>query len=94
MNCPAIPRLGAVVLLLLAAPAARGQDLDPAPGAWADGKQVNAVLWNELQGMPPIEALAAAPGDELRAHPYEAGTWGPEAADQLIERDGRRWRKL
>jgi glucose-6-phosphate 1-dehydrogenase len=25
---------------------------------------------------------------------YEAGTWGPEAADQLIERDGRRWRRI
>jgi glucose-6-phosphate 1-dehydrogenase len=25
---------------------------------------------------------------------YEAGTWGPEAADRLIERDGRRWRRL
>ena len=25
---------------------------------------------------------------------YEAGTWGPEAADKLIERDGRRWRRL
>jgi glucose-6-phosphate 1-dehydrogenase len=25
---------------------------------------------------------------------YEAGSWGPEAADQLIERDGRRWRRL
>ena len=25
---------------------------------------------------------------------YEAGTWGPEAADQLLERDGRRWRRL
>ncbi|MFP5260561.1 MAG: glucose-6-phosphate dehydrogenase [Blastocatellia bacterium] len=24
---------------------------------------------------------------------YEAGTWGPEAADELIERDGRRWRR-
>jgi glucose-6-phosphate 1-dehydrogenase len=24
---------------------------------------------------------------------YPAGTWGPEAADQLIERDGRRWRR-
>jgi glucose-6-phosphate 1-dehydrogenase len=23
---------------------------------------------------------------------YEAGTWGPRAADELIERDGRRWR--
>ncbi len=25
---------------------------------------------------------------------YAAGTWGPDAADQLIERDGRRWRRL
>ena len=26
--------------------------------------------------------------------PYPAGTWGPEAADRLLERDGRRWRRL
>ena len=25
---------------------------------------------------------------------YEAGSWGPENADQLIEHDGRRWRRL
>lgn len=25
---------------------------------------------------------------------YRSGTWGPEAADQLIQRDGRRWRRL
>jgi glucose-6-phosphate 1-dehydrogenase len=25
---------------------------------------------------------------------YRAGTWGPPAADALIERDGRRWRRL
>ncbi len=25
---------------------------------------------------------------------YEAGSWGPEAADKLIEHDGRRWRRL
>jgi glucose-6-phosphate 1-dehydrogenase len=24
---------------------------------------------------------------------YESGTWGPAAADELIERDGRRWRR-
>jgi glucose-6-phosphate 1-dehydrogenase len=24
---------------------------------------------------------------------YEAGTWGPVAADELIEKDGRRWRR-
>jgi len=25
---------------------------------------------------------------------YEAGSWGPPAARALIERDGRRWRRL
>jgi len=25
---------------------------------------------------------------------YEAGTWGPEAADELLARDGRRWRRI
>ena len=26
-------------------------------------------------------------------HLYEAGTWGPEAADELLARDRRRWRR-
>jgi glucose-6-phosphate 1-dehydrogenase len=25
---------------------------------------------------------------------YDAGTWGPPAADRLMERDGRRWRRI
>ena len=25
---------------------------------------------------------------------YEAGSWGPDAAEELIEHDGRRWRRL
>ncbi len=25
---------------------------------------------------------------------YEAGSWGPDAADKLIEHDGRRWRRM
>jgi glucose-6-phosphate 1-dehydrogenase len=25
---------------------------------------------------------------------YAAGTWGPEAAEELLERDGRRWRRI
>jgi glucose-6-phosphate 1-dehydrogenase len=25
---------------------------------------------------------------------YEAGTWGPKAADELLARDGRRWRRI
>ena len=24
---------------------------------------------------------------------YEAGTWGPSAADELLHRDGRSWRR-
>jgi len=26
-------------------------------------------------------------------HLYAAGSWGPDAADELLARDGRRWRK-
>jgi glucose-6-phosphate 1-dehydrogenase len=25
---------------------------------------------------------------------YPAGSWGPEEAEELMERDGRRWRRL
>ena len=24
---------------------------------------------------------------------YEAGTWGPDSADEMLERDGRAWRR-
>ncbi len=30
-------------------------------------------------------------GGERRLHAYAAGTWGPEAAEELLERDGRAW---
>ena len=40
---------------------------------------------------PILEAWGATPS----AFPnYAAGTWGPPEADALIERDGRRWRRL
>jgi glucose-6-phosphate 1-dehydrogenase len=35
-------------------------------------------VWQEQPGPPPI---------------YPAGTWGPEQADTLLARDGRRWRR-
>jgi glucose-6-phosphate 1-dehydrogenase len=35
----------------------------------------------ESSGEPPLEI-------------YEAGTWGPPSADQLLQVDGRRWRRL
>jgi glucose-6-phosphate 1-dehydrogenase len=41
---------------------------------------------------PIIEAWAEAPPPDFPN--YEAGSWGPEAADELLARDGRRWRRI
>jgi Glucose-6-phosphate 1-dehydrogenase len=40
---------------------------------------------------PIIESWAASPPPDVPN--YDAGTWGPDAADQLLARDGRRWRR-
>jgi glucose-6-phosphate 1-dehydrogenase len=40
--------------------------------------------------MPILEAWQAKKADFPN---YEAGSWGPRAADELMERDGRRWRR-
>lgn len=45
------------------------------------------AAWNFVQ---PILDYKANGG---RVHEYEAGTWGPVAADKLIARQGRVWRK-
>lgn len=41
-------------------------------------------------------ALAAwdVPADPASVPQYEAGTWGPSEAELLLDRDGRRWRRL
>jgi glucose-6-phosphate 1-dehydrogenase len=39
---------------------------------------------------PIIKGWAESPGGPAL---YEAGTWGPTEADELIEKDGRKWRK-
>jgi glucose-6-phosphate 1-dehydrogenase len=31
--------------------------------------------------------------NSIKPEPYEAGSWGPKAAHDLVEADGRRWRK-
>jgi glucose-6-phosphate 1-dehydrogenase len=31
--------------------------------------------------------------DARGPHPYPSGNWGPEQADELIEKDGRKWRR-
>ena len=40
---------------------------------------------------PILEAWRSGSGGPL--HFYGAGTWGPPAADELLERDGRAWRR-
>jgi glucose-6-phosphate 1-dehydrogenase len=40
---------------------------------------------------PIVETWQAGEGGPL--HFYGAGTWGPPAADELLERDGRAWRR-
>ena len=41
---------------------------------------------------PIIETWADEPPPEFPN--YEAGTWGPEEADELLARDGRKWRRI
>lgn len=42
----------------------------------------------------PALNLWDAPAPPNSVPTYEAGTWEPEAAEQLINQDGRRWRRL
>jgi glucose-6-phosphate 1-dehydrogenase len=48
------------------------------------------VAWSLLT--PVLNEWQEMGGDGMSI--YEAGTWGPSSADALIERDGRRWRRL
>jgi glucose-6-phosphate 1-dehydrogenase len=41
---------------------------------------------------PIISTWAEEPAPAFPS--YEAGTWGPEAADDLLAREGRRWRRI
>jgi glucose-6-phosphate 1-dehydrogenase len=42
----------------------------------------------------PIEQAWHAEKDAPELYFYPAGSWGPEAADELLARDGRAWRRL
>ena len=42
------------------------------------------------QILDPVEAFWARHG---RPDPYPSGGWGPSSADDMMDRDGRRWRK-
>jgi len=47
------------------------------------------AAWRLLGGI--LEVTEAPDGPP--PHPYEAGTWGPPEADELLARDGRLWRR-
>jgi glucose-6-phosphate 1-dehydrogenase len=59
------------------------------PTLFARADEVKAA-WKLVT--PVHQAWAAMPPPELPN--YDAGTWGPAAANELLERDGRRWRRL
>jgi glucose-6-phosphate 1-dehydrogenase len=44
------------------------------------------------QAVAPILDVVAAEPDQL-LHEYSASSWGPAAADALLARDGRAWRR-
>lgn len=46
------------------------------------------------QVVTPALSVWDAPSDPTSVPQYEAGTWEPAEAEQLIEQDGRRWRRL
>ncbi|HUR16095.1 MAG TPA: glucose-6-phosphate dehydrogenase, partial [Candidatus Limnocylindrales bacterium] len=58
---------------------------DEVEAAWSIVTPIHEI-WREW------DAKADDPDAEMCF--YEAGTWGPERADELIEHDGRRWRRL
>ena len=41
---------------------------------------------------PIIEAWADSPPPDFPNYP--AGSWGPDASEELLQRDGRRWRRI
>lgn len=52
--------------------------------------------WDEVETAWEIvdQVLTAWAGSAADFPNYDAGSWGPESADELMARDGRRWRRL
>jgi glucose-6-phosphate 1-dehydrogenase len=64
----------------------------------ADCMRGDATLFDRADGVEAAWTLVdpileAWRGMKSPVPTYAAGTWGPREADQLLERDGRRWRK-
>jgi glucose-6-phosphate 1-dehydrogenase len=47
------------------------------------------AAWTFIQGI--LDAWKIEPPETIQT--YESGSWGPQAADEFIWRDGRRWRR-
>src|SRR5271165_5593365 len=60
---------------------------DPTLFAHRDGVEATWSLYT-----PVLEAWQESPATDMPN--YAAGTWGPEAADELLRRDGREWQKI
>lgn len=59
----------------------------------------DATLFDRADGVEATWKLVDPILESFQAHKpqfpnYAAGTWGPREADELLERDGRKWRKL
>ncbi|MCY7417380.1 MAG: glucose-6-phosphate dehydrogenase [Chloroflexi bacterium] len=61
---------------------------DEVEAAWGIVSPLH-VLWHRWDA-----ESGGAERPDSAIQPYEAGTWGPAAADRLMEREGRRWRRL
>jgi glucose-6-phosphate 1-dehydrogenase len=66
---------------------------DEVEAAWAIVTPIHGI-WSHWDLEVTHGARRGGEVVEGGVQPYEAGTWGPVAADRLIERDGRRWRRL
>jgi glucose-6-phosphate 1-dehydrogenase len=80
---------------------------DEVEAAWGLVTPLNEIwaAWDASDGAPSIPPASAGkrrgPGARRgdtrldgSLQPYDAGTWGPAAADRLVQRDGVRWRRL
>ncbi|MCB0927800.1 MAG: glucose-6-phosphate dehydrogenase [Mycolicibacterium insubricum] len=60
------------------------------PSLFPVNKEVE-LSWRILD--PALENWAREDADGGRPQPYRAGGWGPESADEILARTGRKWRR-
>lgn len=58
-----------------------------------EGDKTRFAHWDEVrESWRIVQPVLDAWNDGVEPETYEAGTWGPSAAETLIEREGREWR--